>query len=152
MTTTRSRRRDPFSRMVVRLPERDLAESILHLAAPLIEPLGASPPADEVRRAIDRAVTVWNAHVAASQVWEVPRPKVLSDLRKAMCGKQASPELTDVFEVLSARWRKEFSLDPRLVGAWSLESKEAAGHRLFCEMALPDGSRVDSLRSCGERG
>jgi len=137
--TTRRRQRDPFTRTVVRLPERDLAASILHLAAPLIEPLGVSPPADDVRRKVDLAVSVWNAHVAASPLWGDPRPKALSDLRKAMCAKRAPPELTDAFEVLSARWRKELSLDPRLVGAWSLEVKETGGHRLVCEMALPDG-------------
>lgn len=141
--TTRSRRRDPFSRTVVRLPERDLAESVLHLAVPLIERLGSSPPSDDVRRTMDLVVNVWNAHVAASQLWGVPRPKALSDLRKAMSEKQASPELADAFEVLSSRWRKEFSLDPRLVGAWSLQVKEAGGHQLVCELALPDGVEAE---------
>lgn len=141
--TTRRTRRDPFTRTVVRLPERDLAESILHLAAPLVEPLGASPPADDVRRAIDLSVNVWNAHVLGSQLWGCPRPKALSDLRKAMCAKGAADGLADVFEGLSARWRKEFSLDPRLVGEWSLEVNEDGGHQLVCEMTLPDGVEAE---------
>ena len=49
-TTTKRRRRDPYSRIVVRLPERDLAESILYLAAPLLRPLGSMPPVAVGRR------------------------------------------------------------------------------------------------------
>ena len=137
--TTRRRRRDPFTRTVVRLPERDLAESVLHLAAPLIEPLGTSPPADAVRRAIAMAVDVWNAHVAASGYWGDPKPKALTALRRSMCGRGAPPGLAETFELLSARWRADFSLDPRLVEGWSMEIDESGALRLACEMGLPDG-------------
>lgn len=65
---TRSRR-DPYTRTVVRLPERDLAESILHLAAPLLDRLGPTPAADEARRVFELAIGVWNAHVLASKFW-----------------------------------------------------------------------------------
>lgn len=138
MTTKRSRR-DPHSRTVVRLPERDLAESILDLAAPLLEPLGPAAPPGEVRPALDLAVKLWNAHVTASPFWGDPRPKPLADLRKAMCGKQAPRGLVEKFETLSARWRKEFDLDPRLVADWSFDASDDRRHRLICRMALPDG-------------
>jgi hypothetical protein len=128
--------------MVVRLPERDLAESILHLAAPLLEPLGPTLPPDQVRHAIEIAINLWNAHVAASHVWGTPRPKALSELRKSMCGKQAPPGLADKFELLSARWRKEFTFDPRLVGAWSFEVTED-GRQLVCETTLPEGVEAE---------
>lgn len=36
-------RRDPYSWTVVRLPERDLSELVLELAAPLLERLGPAP-------------------------------------------------------------------------------------------------------------
>lgn len=136
---TRGRRRDPYSRTEVRLPERDLAESILHLAAPLLEPLGPTPPPGEARRAIELAINLWNAHVRASELWGDPRPKPLADLRKSLCGKQAPPGMGDSFEALSARWKKDFWLDPRLVAAWSFEAKEGGRHQLVCEMTLPDG-------------
>lgn len=144
--TTRRRRRDPYSRMVVRLPERDLARSILpilHLAAPFLEALGPTPPEDEARRAIELAIRVWNAHVTASQLWGDPKPKALSDLRKEVCGNGASSEQTKAFELLSARWRKEFNLDPRLVGSWSFEGKEDGRHQLVCEMTLPEGVEAE---------
>jgi hypothetical protein len=71
--TTRRRRRDPYTRTVVRLPERDLAESILYLAAPLLEPLGPMPPVDEARGQIELAISLWNAHVLASKLWGAPK-------------------------------------------------------------------------------
>ncbi|HWL86024.1 MAG TPA: hypothetical protein VNO21_09500 [Polyangiaceae bacterium] len=61
-------------RAVVRLPERDLADAILHRAAPLLQPLGPTPPIDEVRRAIEVAINPWNAHVTASKFCGDPRP------------------------------------------------------------------------------
>jgi hypothetical protein len=117
----------------VRLPERDLAESILHLAAPLLDPLGPTPPIDEARRAIEAAINLWNAHVTASKFWGDPRPKPLADLRKAMSGDG------EMFTRLAERWRQEFAFDPRLVGEWSYESTEGGQPRLVCEMTLPEG-------------
>jgi len=55
-----------------------------------------------------------------------------------MCGRQTQPGLADTFKLLSERWRKEFSFDPRLIGAWSLEVKDGRPH-LICEMTFPDG-------------
>lgn len=132
MTTTR-KRRDPHTRFVVRLPERDLSESILHLAEPLLQPLGPRPAPDEARRAIELAVNLWNAHVTASLYWGDPRPRPLAALRKAMRGN----ELAATFEQLSARWRNEFVLDPRLVGEWSFDASDDGRHHLVCAMALP---------------
>lgn len=137
--TTRRTKRDPFTRTVVILPERELSESILHLAAPLLERLGPAPSPGDVRRALERAIDVWNAHVHASPYWGSTNPRPLAALRKAMCGKRASPELAETFELLSARWQREFRLDPRLVGEWSLQTTEAGRNELICETLLPEG-------------
>ncbi len=74
-TRTRRIRRDPCTRTVVRLPDGDLADAILHLAMPLLDRLGPTPLAADVRRAIQLTVDVWNAHVTASKLWGNPRPK-----------------------------------------------------------------------------
>lgn len=88
----------------------------------------------------DRAsINLWNTHVTASPLWGDPRPKPLADLRKAMSGTQAPPGLADTFELLSARWRKDFAFDPRLVGEWSFDATEGGRHQLVCETTLPDG-------------
>jgi hypothetical protein len=56
--TTGRRRRDPNTRTVVRLPKKDLAESILDLAAPLIEPLGSAPAIEDARHAIELVINL----------------------------------------------------------------------------------------------
>lgn len=137
------RRRDPYTRTVVRLPERDLSDSILSLAAPLIEDLGPTPAADDVQAAIGLAIDLWNAHVTASEYWGDPRRKPLADLRRKMCGKKAKPGHAETFELLSSRWRKEFSTDPRLVGEWTLEIHDDNQAQLTCETTLPDGVEVE---------
>ena len=134
----RARRgREPHTRTVVRLPARDLAESILHLAAPLIVSLGPTPAADDARRALSRAIDVWNAHVNASKLWGHPRPKPLADLRRAMRAE------SEVFNLLAERWRGEFALDPRLVAAWSYEAAGSGEPRLACETELPEGVEAE---------
>lgn len=141
--TTKQRRREPYSRTVVRLPERDLAESILYVAAPLLEPLGPMPPVDEARRQIELAINIWNAHVTASKFWGAPRAKPLAEVRKAMSGGSAVAGSAATFKQLSERWRKEFAFDPRLVGTWSYESTVGGGYLLVCETTFPDGVEAE---------
>lgn len=141
--TARRKQRAPNTRTVVRLPERALAESILHLAAPLLETLGPAPAPGEARPVLEAAINVWNAQVLASPFWGKPDPRPLAALREAMCGRQAPPGLADTFELLSARWRAEHSLDPRLVGAWSLEATGPDPHELVCETRLPAGVEAE---------
>src|SRR5262245_14756863 len=100
--TARRKQRAPNTRTVVRLPERALAESILHLAAPLLETLGPAPAPGEARPALETAINIWNAQVLASPFWGKPDPRPLAALREAMCGRQAPPGLADTFELLSA--------------------------------------------------
>lgn len=139
-TTTRRRRRDPYTRHVVRIPEEALDERVLDLATPLLERLGTEPEPDAVRSAIELAITFWNAKAKASRFWGDPRPKQHNDLTRKMTGKKASAEDAEAFELLSERWRdKEIAFDPRLVGDWSLEVGDNGAPRLSCEMELPDG-------------
>lgn len=136
-------RRDPYSRTVVRLPERDLAESILDLASPLLAGAGPAASIDATRDAIALAIAVWNAQVAATKVWGVPRPKALTELRKRTRGAQAAPGDAARFEQLSERWRKSFMFDPRLVRSWTYDADEQGAPRLVCEMGLPDGVEAE---------
>jgi hypothetical protein len=136
----RRRRRDAYTRHVVRIPEEALDERVLDLAAPLLERLGADPEPEAVRSAIELAITFWNAKARASTFWGDPRPKALDDLTRKMTGKKASARDAEAFELLSARWHeKEIAFDPRLVGDWSLEVGDDGAPRLSCEMELPDG-------------
>lgn len=137
-----TRRRDPYSWTVVRLPERDLAELVLELAAPLLDRLGSAPALDEARAAVALAVTFWNASVLASKRWTYPRVKELKDLRKRLRGRQASRDDAATFDLLTER-RREHWLDPRLVGSWTYDADDNGVRRLVCTMALPDGVEAE---------
>jgi hypothetical protein len=137
------RQRDLYSWTVVRLPERDLAESVLDLAAPLLERLTPAPSIEADRDAIELGITFWNAHVAASKLWGDPRPKALTELRKRMGGKQAAPGDAATFDLLLDRWRDGFAFDPRLVRSWTYDADKRGTARLVCEMGLPDGVKAE---------
>ena len=137
-----TRRRDPNSWTVVRLPESDLGELVLDLAAPLLERLGPTPAIEDARTAVALAVTFWNATVLASKLWEYPRVKELNELKKRMRGRQTSPGDAATFDLLTERKRKHW-LDPRLVESWTYEADAAGVPRLVCTVALPDGVRAE---------
>lgn len=138
--TARRSSRDPYTCTVVRLPERPLSESILHLAAPLLDPPNPAQASDEIRPVLELAIKTWNAHVMASSLWGRPRPRPLAELRRTI---RAPSSLAGAFALLSARWRTEFSLDPRLVGEWSFEETEPGRRHLVCTTALPEGVEAE---------
>src|SRR5688572_16610037 len=115
--------------MAVRLPERGLAESILYLAAPLLEAIGPAAALDDARSAIEVTINVWNANVPASKFWGCLKAKPLAALRQAMRAKLAPPGAAALFDVFCERWREEFALDPRLVETWTYSADERGQHR-----------------------
>lgn len=137
-----TRRRDPNSWTVVRLPERDLTAVVSELAAPLLTRLGANPSIDDERSALNLAITFWNASVLASRQWEHPRVKELQELKKRLRGRQASREDAATFDLLTERWREHW-LDPRLVASWTYEADESGERRLTCTVGLPDNVRAE---------
>jgi hypothetical protein len=141
MTTKRSRR-DPSSWTVVRMPECDLAEAVLELAAPLLQRLGPDAPIDDARAAVALAVTFWNASVLASKLWKYSRVKELNDLRKRMRGRQAAPGDAAMFDVLTELRRKHW-LDPRLVESWSYDAGDTDPPHLVCTFRLPDRVKLE---------
>lgn len=137
-----TRRRDPSSWTVVRLPERDLADVILELAAPLLERLGPAPSIEGARGAIELAVAFWNASVRASKLWQLPRVKELNELRKRMSGRQATQDDATIFDLLT-ECRRSHWLDPRLVASWTYDTDDAGARRLLCSVGLPDRVRAE---------
>jgi hypothetical protein len=145
-----TRRRDPYSWTVVRLPERELSEAVLEFAMPLLEGLGPLPTIHDARAVVALAVAFWNASVLASKRWEYPRVKELKELKKRMRGRQASRDDAATFDLLTARWR-EYWLDPRLVESWTYDADALGVPRLQCTSALPDGVRAEILPPLEQR-
>lgn len=134
-------RRNRNSWTVVRLPERDLAELVMDVAAPLLDKVDPGRPIDDARATVATAVAFWNANVLASKAWGSPRVKELNALKKRMRGRAASREDAATFDLLAQRWREHW-LDPRLVDSWTYEPDAAGVYRLQCTVCLPDGVRA----------
>lgn len=137
-----SRGLQTYSYTSVRLPERDLAESVLELAGTVLERLGPSPSTDATRAAIELAITFWNASVLASPIWTRRRVKELRELRKRMQGGVTPAGDASLFDELTERWKQHFTLEPRLVDGWTYEAGGDGGPRLECTMSLPEGVRA----------
>lgn len=128
---------------MIRLPERDLADSVLDLASPLLAALGPTPSPDDARSAIEVAVGFWNANVEASALWNQPSPKSLRALRKRLGTARIADGNAPTFEVLAQRWRERFRLDPRLVESWTYEMDAHGAYRLTCAIRLPENVRAE---------
>lgn len=126
----------------VRLPERDLGETILEVAAPMLAGLGAAPTVERTREALALVVLFWNASVRASKRWERRRVADLNRLKRELRGKtiDGSP----IFDVLAQRCKPHW-LDPRLRPRRTSSPRRAGTRRLICTIALPDGVEAEVL-------
>jgi len=124
----------------VRLPEADLAEIVLEVAAPLLSELGSGAPLEQAREVLALGVAFWNASVRASKRWERRRVKELNELKKQLHGHKCHGFAT--FDVLAERFNPHW-LDPRLVENWSYDEDSTGARRLTCTVGLPDGVRAE---------
>lgn len=128
---------------MIKLPERDLAASVLDLASPLLAALGPTPSLEDARASIDVAVAFWNASVEASVLWNQPSQKGLRALRKRLGNSPVAGSDDTTFDALAERWRERFRFEPRLVESWTYAVDDHGAHRLTCEMGLPEGVRAE---------
>ncbi len=137
---SRTSQRDPTTRTIVRVPERPLSALILELVTPLLE-ARAPVPADDARRLVELAISVWNAHVMAEPHWQKPGP--LAELRKASHAPSAPRGLAADFDLLSARYRAFPPFDPRIVASWSFDRGADGRVELTCVAQLPEGVEAE---------
>jgi len=96
-----------------KLPHRKISETFLDFAAPLLDPLGAEAPEQEMENALKIAFTVWNALVFDA----VDRSSRWVDrLRSYLAGQD--PRVQALVEQLVARKRSLFRDDHRLIGEY----------------------------------
>ncbi len=134
---TRTSKRDPYARTIIRVPERPLSALILDLVTPLLEARARTLADDEARRLFELAIATWNAHVMAEPHWQKAAP--LAKLRKESHSRSAPRGIAEDFDLLSARYRALPSLDPRIVASWSLAPGAVGGFELTCVAKLPEG-------------
>jgi len=117
------------------IPQRKISETIIDFGAPLLNDLRADTPIEVVRASFNIAITVWNAHVLAMPVWNVPN--VLAQLQTLLKTPEAAPELVRVYHKLTARRRKLFASDPRAVGEWNVSMDRKGEVKLRSDARVP---------------
>lgn len=93
---------------------RKISETFLDFAAPLLAPLGADAPEQEMENALKIAFTVWNSvvfdAVNRSNHWVTQARELVSH----------DPHIRELVEQLVARKQSLFGNDHRLVGEYRL--------------------------------
>ena len=101
-----------------------------------------------IRSALDIVITVWNAHVMATEAWG--HPEHLVDLQRLALDASATEGTLATLAVLSTR-RQEFAEDIRVVSKWELTLDDLGQHRFDCTGRLPDPDKAQGAQSRSAR-
>lgn len=96
------------------LPDREISETFLDFAAPLLQAMPADALEEAFERALKVAYTVWNAVVYAEVAGD---PRFLRDIRREVEDK---PVIARLVEDLIHRKRSLFGDDRRCIGTWEV--------------------------------
>ncbi len=120
-----------------------ISDTILSFGEPVMRRLReSSEPAslDVIKRALEIVITIWNAHVMATDAWG--HPEHLADLRQIALGPSAPPSTVITLAALSERRLERFADDIRVVSKWDLTFDDLGRHRFDCTARLPDPEKT----------
>ena len=105
-------------RAALRYPDRNISETFLDFARPIIQDLPSEAPEHRAREALQLAFTAWNAVIFAD---------VLNDhghIEKIRHLTAGNPEAGLLVEQMIARKRELFADDERMIGDWEVTRTE----------------------------
>jgi hypothetical protein len=102
----------------VAYPNRQISETFLDFAAPMLDDLPSEAPEQRAKTALEVSFTAWNAVVFADVLND---HRHLEEIRRLTAGK---PETARLMEQLIARKRALFADDERLIGTWEVTRTE----------------------------
>jgi hypothetical protein len=112
--------------------ERKISETILEFGEPLLnEAISERTPIAVVREIYKLVVLVWNAHVAATPLWD--DPTYLQMLQQMAASPQMPMEAREWIGRLSNRWREKFADAKYCVGHWHVKIKDDDTLSFFCD-------------------
>lgn len=120
-----------------------ISDTILLFGEPVMQRLRESsePPSIEIiRRALEIVITIWNAHVMATDDWG--HPEHLLDMQRIALDPNTAPDTATTLATLTERRLTQFSDDIRVVSKWDLSFDELGRHRFDCTARLPDPSKT----------
>ena len=124
------------------IPTRKISETILEFGQPVIEELSEDISKEVFESAMNIIVTVWNAVTLDAQNKNTNYEK---ELVKALL--PGPIEIQNMADILIRRKKESFSLDPRMVGNFSVIDKDGNGEFIFRAEARLE---VDNLDPTGK--
>ncbi len=120
-----------------------ISDTILSFGDPLMQRLREStePPSIEIiRSALEIVITIWNAHVMATEAWG--HPEHLLDLQQIALDPNTTSDTASTLVMLTERRFERFADDLRVVSKWDLSFDELGRHRFDCTARLPDPTKT----------
>jgi hypothetical protein len=120
-----------------------ISDTILSFGEPVMQRLRESPepPSLElIKRALEIVITIWNAHVMASDDWG--HPEHLLDLQRIALDPVTTHDTANTLALLTEHRFARFAGDIRVVSKWDLSFDELGRHRFDCTARLPDPSKT----------
>jgi len=120
-----------------------ISDTILSFGEPVLQRLRESsepPSLDTIKRALEIVITIWNAHVMATDHWG--HPEHLADLRRLALDENTTRETASTLAMLIDRRTQRFGDDIRVVSKWDLAFDDLGRHRFDCTARLPDPEKT----------
>ncbi len=120
-----------------------ISDTILSFGEPVLRRLreSAEPQSlDVIKRALEIVITIWNAHVMATEAWG--HPEHLHDLLRVALDPSAAPDTITTLTTLTERRLASFADDTRVVSKWDLSFDDLGRHRFDCTARLPDPAKT----------
>lgn len=120
-----------------------ISDTILSFGEPVMQRLRESneaPSVDTIKRALEIVITIWNAHVMATDAWG--HPEHLQDLQRVALDPGTTSQTATTLATLSERRLARFGDDIRVVSKWDLVVDDLGRHRFDCTARLPDPQKT----------
>lgn len=120
-----------------------ISDTILSFGEPVMRRLRESsepPSLDIIKRALEIVITIWNAHVMATDAWG--HPEHLADLQRIALDPSAAADTVTTLATLSERRFERFADDIRVVSKWDLTFDDLGRHKFDCTARLPDPEKT----------
>ncbi len=111
-----------------------IADTILDFARVLLCQIPEPPALPALQKALELAISVWNAHALAAPAWG--KPENLAELSH-LIALSASPQMAAAFDALNGERLTRFADDLRVVCEWRVTADELGRTRLDCSARLP---------------
>ena len=114
------------------VPNRKISETLIDFASPILDSAPEGVTAEELKKGLVVAVTVWNAVVIEEWGFE---QKYFDDIHKRL---RSNPESAELIEALVERKRKKFAGDLRAISDFDVKVKKDGTFSISAEARIKE--------------